>query len=93
MAKIVEIMFLSCSVGGETAPLIFRNLTQNDYAYRHLFPRLVKFYGDVESTGASTEFYDKFNIRRSIQVIFQILWQDTIYRSRMIETAKYAKLF
>ncbi|KAI6184022.1 U-box domain-containing protein [Aphelenchoides bicaudatus] len=88
MAKIVDIMFLSCSVRSQTGFSIFQNLTQNNYAYTHLFPQLVKFYGDVETTGASTEFYDKFNIRRSIQVIFQVLWRDTIYRSRMIETAK-----
>jgi ubiquitin conjugation factor E4 B len=58
-----------------------------------LFPRLVKFYGDAESTGAATEFYDKFNIRRSIQVIFKILWRDSLYRSLMIETAKFVFIF
>lgn len=43
---------------------------------------------DVESTGASTEFYDKFNIRRSIQVIFRSLWESTIYRSNITSYAR-----
>lgn len=43
---------------------------------------------DVESTGASTEFYDKFNIRRSIQVIFRSLWSSTIYRSNITSYAR-----
>uniref|UniRef100_A0A914RTH8 Ubiquitin conjugation factor E4 core domain-containing protein n=1 Tax=Parascaris equorum TaxID=6256 RepID=A0A914RTH8_PAREQ len=47
---------------------------------------------DVETTGASSEFYDKFNIRRSIQVIFRSLWENTIYRSHMISFARYISL-
>jgi ubiquitin conjugation factor E4 B len=88
MSKIVDVLFLCCTVGTEVAYTIFRNITQNDYAKSNLFLRLVKFYSDVETTGASSEFYDKFNIRRSIQVIFQVLWKDTMYRSIMIDTAR-----
>lgn len=88
MSKIVDVIFLCCTNGTEASYGIFLNITRNAYAHAHLFPRLVKFYSDVETTGASNEFYDKFNIRRSIQVIFQVLWKDTTYRSIMIDTAK-----
>lgn len=93
MAKIVDIVFLCC--GGQRNTAVgydfFSKLTRNEYAYTHMFPQLVKFYVDIESTGANSEFYDKFNIRRSIQAIFHELWQDTLYRSRMIEIAKFAE--
>lgn len=41
----------------------------------HLPPALIKFYVDVESTGASNEFFDKFSIRYHISVILKILWK------------------
>lgn len=47
---------------------------------------------DVETTGASSEFYDKFNIRRSIQVIFRSLWESAVYKSIMINYARFVEL-
>ncbi|KAK6057232.1 hypothetical protein COOONC_05254 [Cooperia oncophora] len=44
-----------------------------------------KFYSDAE---AGTDFYEKFSIRRNIQVIFQCLWNETYYRSIMIQLAR-----
>uniref|UniRef100_A0A0K0DQ27 U-box domain-containing protein n=1 Tax=Angiostrongylus cantonensis TaxID=6313 RepID=A0A0K0DQ27_ANGCA len=44
-----------------------------------------QFYSDAE---AGTDFYEKFSIRRNIQVIFQCLWNETYYRSIMIQLAK-----
>lgn len=49
---------------------------------------ILAILSDVESTGASTEFYDKFNIRRSIQVIFRSLWESAIYRSNITSYAR-----
>ncbi|KAK0418121.1 hypothetical protein QR680_013382 [Steinernema hermaphroditum] len=62
---------------------LFRRLLASPLAQERLFPSLVKFYSDVESTGASSEFYDKFSIRRSIQLIFQELWENIIYKEKM----------
>lgn len=33
----------------------------------------MKFYADVESTGAASEFYDKFTIRFHISIILKVL--------------------
>ncbi|VDO61881.1 unnamed protein product [Heligmosomoides polygyrus] len=44
-----------------------------------------QFYSDAE---AGTDFYEKFSIRRNIQVIFQCLWNETYYRSVMIYLAR-----
>ena len=41
----------------------------------------MKFYTDVEQTGGSNEFYDKFSIRHHIQVILSSLWNDQHYRT------------
>jgi ubiquitin conjugation factor E4 B len=35
---------------------------------------------DVERTGASSEFYDKFQIRYNISIIFKTLWQYPKYQ-------------
>jgi ubiquitin conjugation factor E4 B len=53
-----------------------------------LFPSLVKFYADVETTGSHTEFYDKFFIRRNLQIIFKYMWEDLVQRDRIIRVAK-----
>lgn len=88
VAKIVEVLFMVCPSIMPAAYQFHQNVIKPELATKQLFPSLVKFYADVESTGASTEFYDKFNIRRSIQVIFRSLWESTIYRSIIISYAR-----
>lgn len=87
-AKVVDVLFMVCPRIMPAAYQFHQNVIKNPLAMRQLFPSLVKFYADVETTGASSEFYDKFNIRRSIQVIFRSLWEDTLYRSHMISYAR-----
>lgn len=40
----------------------------------------MRFYVDVEQTGMSSQFYDKFNIRYNISQIFATLWKNDRYR-------------
>ncbi|KAL3995419.1 Ubiquitin elongating factor core family protein [Acanthocheilonema viteae] len=87
-AKIVEVLFMVCPAILPAAYHFHLSVINSPLAINRLFPSLVKFYADVESTGASTEFYDKFNIRRSIQVIFRSLWESTIYRSNITAYAR-----
>ncbi|EJW74929.1 hypothetical protein WUBG_14163, partial [Wuchereria bancrofti] len=87
-AKIVEVLFMVCPAILPAAYQFHLSVINSPLATDRLFPSLVKFYADVESTGASTEFYDKFNIRRSIQVIFRSLWESTIYRSNITSYAR-----
>ena len=51
---------------------------------RDLGPLLVGFWVRVESTGASTQFYDKFTIRHCIARIFKVLWQLSGHRERLV---------
>jgi ubiquitin conjugation factor E4 B len=86
-SKVVDVVFMICPDVNYDMSHFFEALVNTPLAKRKLFPGLVKFYADVESTGSHTEFYDKFNIRRSIQVIFRALWNRIEYHGIMIKMA------
>lgn len=44
---------------------------------------------DVETTGSSNEFYDKFSIRYHISVIFKSLWSCPMYQKAIIQESRY----
>ncbi|KAJ2722504.1 Ubiquitin conjugation factor E4 [Coemansia sp. Benny D115] len=50
------------------------NLDANSVARAYLVPALLRFYVDVERTGASSQFYDKFNVRYYIARTLRALW-------------------
>lgn len=82
-----------CPIVNPSLEFFFRKIVDNSFACQFLFASLSKFYADVESTGANTEFFDKFNIRRSIQVIFKCMWKYLIHRNSMIKVAEYYIFF
>ncbi|KAL8770278.1 MAG: hypothetical protein Q9209_003914 [Squamulea sp. 1 TL-2023] len=57
-------------------------------ATEHLLHALMKFYIEVENTGAHTQFYDKFNIRFEIFQIIKCVWDNRIYRDHLDEESK-----
>jgi len=72
VAKLVEVLFMmNPSVQPRTEPLHERLLTHS-ISQTALPPALMKFYADVESTGAASEFYDKFTIRFHISIILKV---------------------
>ncbi|KAJ2845084.1 Ubiquitin conjugation factor E4, partial [Coemansia brasiliensis] len=50
------------------------NLDGNALARVYLVPALLRFYVDIEQTGSSSQFYDKFNIRYYIARTLRALW-------------------
>lgn len=58
-----------------------------------LVPSLMKFYTDVEHTGATSEFYDKFTIRYHISTIFKSLWQNIAHHGTFMEEFNSGKQF
>ena len=58
------------------------------FATEHLLHALMKFYIEVENTGAHTQFYDKFNIRYEIFQIIKCIWSNPIYREHLSDEAK-----
>ncbi|KAF7637293.1 Ufd2P_core domain-containing protein [Meloidogyne graminicola] len=88
-SKIVNILYSICpNVPSTNSLLLYRQIMNDKIAVDNLFPVLVKFYADVESTGSHTEFYDKFNIRRNIQVIFRFMWVDLTHRKTLVQFAE-----
>ena len=49
------------------------------------------FVADIESTGASSEFYDKFTIRFHLSIIFKSLWDIPIQQMQIINQATCAR--
>ncbi|KAJ2778192.1 Ubiquitin conjugation factor E4 [Coemansia interrupta] len=50
------------------------NLDANQTARHYLVPALLRLYVDIERTGASSQFYDKFNVRYYIARTLRSLW-------------------
>ena len=49
---------------------------------------LLTYYQEVESTGAHTQFYDKFNIRYEIFQVIKCIWTNTVYQERLTQESK-----
>jgi len=82
-AKIAEIFcWASMSYDGRRSVL---NSTLNSHpvSLKHLIPALTQFYIEVEQTGASSQFYDKFNARRNISVILRTVWNNESHREAL----------
>ena len=50
-------------------------------------------FSDVEQTGASSEFYDKFTIRYHISIIMKSMWESQIHKIAIINESKSGKQF
>ncbi|KAJ1950049.1 Ubiquitin conjugation factor E4, partial [Linderina macrospora] len=62
-------------------------LDSNQFAKAYLVPALLRFYVDIEQTGASSQFYDKFNIRYYIARTLRSLWARG--RSHVVATKQF----
>lgn len=91
-AKLVEVLFVF-------TPTIFPSNTLHASILNHelaqtvLVSSLMKFYTDIETTGQSTEFYDKFTIRYHISHLFRGMWESPVHRQVMITESKTGKQF
>ena len=87
-AKFVEILsFISTEISDPHEPQneyhLRPYLESNLFVVKFLTPSLMKFYADVESTGASSQFYDKFNIRYNISQILKSIWSNQGHKETM----------
>ncbi|KAK9476479.1 ubiquitin elongating factor core-domain-containing protein [Lipomyces japonicus] len=93
-SKIIEVLFYG-TYAQRPAPLGYlgETLTSLPYSIQHLFHSLMSFYIEIESTGASSQFYDKFNIRYYISQIVKCIWQNTLFRDKLEEETKLSADF
>lgn len=68
-------------------------LTDAPLANEHLLHALMKFYIECESTGAHTQFYDKFNIRFEIFQVIKCVWDNDVYKRQLTRESKVNRPF
>ncbi|CAK5270237.1 unnamed protein product [Mycena citricolor] len=88
-SKINDVLFFGVwNFNGRDRHGILGNmLNTNQLALKHLMPALTHFYIEVEQTGASSQFYDKFNARRNIAHILKVVWDNPAHRQALNDEA------
>ena len=85
-ANLVEILFIGTLPGANGQEGMIAPIYRGDrLVMKHLLYALLDFYVMVEKTGASSQFYDKFNSRYYISVIIEELWKTSEYRSQLLD--------
>ncbi|KAB8288858.1 hypothetical protein EYC80_010761 [Monilinia laxa] len=88
-AKLVSLLFAGTwPVYHRTKGVLGDVLMGSQFANDHLLHALLKFYIECESTGAHTQFYDKFNIRYEIFQVIKCVWPNDVYRQRLMQESK-----
>lgn len=80
VAKIVEVLFVINLSLQLKLKNIYEAFMDHPMSQTALPSALMKFYTDIETTGQSTEFYDKFTIRFHISVILKGMWEHPIHK-------------
>lgn len=68
-------------------------MTNTRFANDYLLHAIMKFYIECESTGASSQFYDKFNIRYEIFQIIKCIWVNDVYKNELVQSSKTNRSF
>ncbi|XP_059048694.1 ubiquitin conjugation factor E4 B [Achroia grisella] len=93
IAKIVEVLF----VINLSVPLKLKNVYEkfmdHPLSQTALPSALMKFYTDIETTGQSTEFYDKFTIRFHISIILKGMWERPIHKQAIVKESRSGRQF
>lgn len=83
--SIVEIIFSGIS-GPQGEKGIFKDLFNgNKLVQDNVLYSLLDIYVTIEKTGASSQFYDKFNSRFYISSIIEKLWENSFYKVQLSE--------
>ena len=93
VAKLIEVIFLSCPSVHSHTEHFNQRLLSHPLAQAHLAKALMKFYTDVESTGASSEFYDKFTIRYHISIILKSMWVHPVHQAAIVSESRKGDQF
>ena len=81
IAKLIEFLFIASPKLQAVSEQYHTRLYSNQLAENYLSSALMRFYTNVETTGASSEFYDKFTIRYHINIIFKSLWNNLMHKN------------
>ncbi|KAJ4465100.1 ubiquitin elongating factor core-domain-containing protein [Lentinula lateritia] len=93
-SKINDVLFLSIwGYGRESTGILGGLLNTHPLALKHLMSMLMHFYIEVEQTGASSQFYDKFNARRNISYVLKVVWNNPTHREALNREAENVDKF
>jgi len=93
-AHINEALFYGIlQYGNDRNGILGNILNTHPIALKHLMPALMHFYIEVEQTGASSQFYDKFNARRNIAYILKAIWNNPAHREALNTEARNVDKF
>ncbi|OXU26331.1 hypothetical protein TSAR_003121 [Trichomalopsis sarcophagae] len=93
IAKLIEVLFvINASVQGR-AENLHKQVMAHPLSSLLLASNLMKFYTDVETTGSSSEFYDKFFIRYHISLILKSMWESPVHQASIIRESSNGKQF
>ena len=93
VAKLVEVLFVLNPTIQPRTRHFYETIENHPLATKHLGSALMKFYTDIETTGSSNEFYDKFSIRYHISIIFKSLWQNPQYQDVVVAESQSGQEF
>lgn len=93
VAKIVEVLFVINPSIQPMTEMLYSRFMAHELSQTILPSALMKFYTDVETTGSSSEFYDKFSIRYHISLIIKGMWNSPIHRQALVNESKSGKQF
>ncbi|XP_064461145.1 ubiquitin conjugation factor E4 B-like [Ornithodoros turicata] len=92
-AKLVEVLFVASPAVQPHTGITYTRVLAHPLAEQHLAPALMRFYTDVETTGAASEFYDKFTIRYHISILIKSLWESPRHKEALLQEASDGRQF
>lgn len=87
ISKFIEFLFIASPKLQAVSDQFHHRLYNNSLAESFLSCALMRFYTNVESTGASSEFYDKFSTRYHISIIYKSLWKNIRHKNAIIDNS------
>ena len=72
---------------------MYARIMSHYISQEHLPGSLMRFYTEVEQTGSSNEFYDKFTIRYHISIIMKSMWESDTHKMAIISESHNGKNF
>ncbi|KAK9882976.1 hypothetical protein WA026_001192 [Henosepilachna vigintioctopunctata] len=93
VAKIVEIVFILNPSIQPRCENLHSRLMAHQMSQDLLPSALMKFYTDVETTGSSSEFYDKFTMRYHVSLIIKGMWGSPVHRIALVHESRNGNQF
>jgi len=92
-SKLVEVLFVVNPQVQEKTGELYASIMSHPICQEFLPSALMRFYTEVEQTGSSNEFYDKFTIRYHISIIMKSMWESGVHKMAIVIESNNGKNF